>query len=82
MAKRVNVPKALLQALATQSPNCFLVHLSTDQVYDGSTGAPHVETVEPRPINAYVHMPGTGADFHANSNHINLIQVRAQQGGG
>ena len=52
MAKRVNVPTALLQALATHSPNCFLVHLSTDQIYDGDSGAPHAETAEPRPINA------------------------------
>lgn len=54
MANRVNVPKALLQALATQSPNCFLVHLSTDQIYNGASGAPHAETAEPWPINAYV----------------------------
>ena len=54
MADRVNVPTALLQALATHSPNCFLVHLSTDQIYDGDSGAPHTETAEPRPINACV----------------------------
>lgn len=54
-AKRVNVPTALLKALASTCPDCFLVHLSTDQIYDGDVGAPHNETSEPRPINACVY---------------------------
>jgi dTDP-4-dehydrorhamnose reductase len=35
-AHAVNVPDKLLAALATAAPAALLVHLSTDQVYDGS----------------------------------------------
>jgi len=32
---------------------CFLVHFSTDYVFDGSVSRPYVETDPARPINAY-----------------------------
>ena len=51
-AAKVNVPTTLLKALASKCPSCFLVRLSTDQIYDGDVGAPHAETAEPRPVNA------------------------------
>jgi dTDP-4-dehydrorhamnose reductase len=35
-AAAINVPERLLAGLALSSPNAFLLHVSTDQVYDGS----------------------------------------------
>ena len=35
-ARAVNVPTALLDALATAAPTALLIHVSTDQVYDGT----------------------------------------------
>lgn len=56
LARRVNVPHALLDALnlqrARQSVEALLIHLSTDQVYDGSK-ANWTEDCETKPINAY-----------------------------
>ena len=49
-AKAVNVPLALLDALAPTTTD--VIFLSTDQVYDG-LDAPYVETDEARPVNLY-----------------------------
>eukprot|EP00850_Spirogloea_muscicola_P011459 SM000071S21083 [mRNA] locus=s71:320104:322126:+ [translate_table: standard] len=56
-AQAVNVPRELLRWLAAGAPgggkaSPLLIHLSTDQVYDGSKGF-YKETDEAKPINEY-----------------------------
>jgi dTDP-4-dehydrorhamnose reductase len=40
-------------ALAARQVDAFLVHFSTDYVFDGSAGRPYVETDTPHPLGAY-----------------------------
>jgi dTDP-4-dehydrorhamnose reductase len=44
-------PRLLARACATLGAR--LVHVSTDYVFDGSKGAPYVETDRPNPLNVY-----------------------------
>ncbi len=43
----------VLARLVNQFPDRFLVHISTDYVFDGSKGSPYLPTDTPNPINAY-----------------------------
>jgi dTDP-4-dehydrorhamnose reductase len=40
-------------ARAANAENARLIHLSTDVVFDGETGAPYAEGARPRPVTAY-----------------------------
>jgi len=40
-------------ALAAQSVDAFLVHLSTDFVFDGRQGSPYLPDAPPNPVNVY-----------------------------
>lgn len=55
--RAVNVPAALLEALEQQAQRTgsrpFLVHISTDHVYDGGSGPWYKEEAELQPVNTY-----------------------------
>ncbi len=51
-ANETNVPRLLVSALVNGYPTPFLIHLSTDQVYDGSRSN-STEEAPAAPINAY-----------------------------
>jgi dTDP-4-dehydrorhamnose reductase len=52
-AHAVNVTGAAHLAHAAASTGSFLVHVSTDMVFDGTLGRPYVEGDEPNPTSAY-----------------------------
>lgn len=52
-ARRVNRDAPAAMARACADGDVPFVHISTDYVFDGETGAPYVETSPRHPINAY-----------------------------
>lgn len=59
-------------AEAASSAGALLVHISTDFVFDGSKGAPYVETDSPRPISVYGESKLAGEEevVKRHSHHI------------
>jgi dTDP-4-dehydrorhamnose reductase len=53
LAMKVNGQAPGVMAEAARKSDAMLVHYSTDYVFDGSKGAPYVETDIPNPINEY-----------------------------
>ncbi len=53
LAHRVNALGTENIALACREVDAAMVYISTDYVFDGSKGAPYVETDEPKPLGAY-----------------------------
>lgn len=52
-ARLVNTEAVAILAAAAQRSGAWLVHYSTDYVFDGGKGEPYVETDEPRPLSVY-----------------------------
>ncbi len=53
LARAVNATGAGWLAAAAASRGAALIHLSTDYVFDGTKGAPYVETDAPNPLGVY-----------------------------
>lgn len=52
-ARLVNAEAVALIADAAQRTGAWLIHYSTDYVFDGKSAAPYVETDSPAPLNVY-----------------------------
>jgi len=52
-AAAINATGAGLLAEEARRLNALLIHYSTDYVFDGTKGAPYVESDSPRPVNVY-----------------------------
>ena len=53
IAKAINATGPGVLAEEARKLNAFLIHYSTDYVFDGTKGTPYVETDLPQPINIY-----------------------------
>ncbi len=53
LAYAVNAEAAGHLGILAKEANKYVLHISTDFVFDGSSDRPYVETDEPNPINAY-----------------------------
>lgn len=53
IAMAVNADAPGILAKEAKYLNAFLIHYSTDYVFDGTKGAPYVETDQPNPVNVY-----------------------------
>src|SRR5690606_1167180 len=63
LAYRVNALGARNAALAAQAVRAKLIHVSTDYVFDGTKGAPYVESDLTSPINVYGSSKRLGEQF-------------------
>ncbi len=52
-ARKVNALAPQVLAAASAMQDTFLIHVSTDYIFDGTKGAPYNEDDEPNPISAY-----------------------------
>lgn len=52
-ARLINTEAVAALAAAAQRSGAWLIHYSTDYVYDGAKPEPYVETDEPRPLGVY-----------------------------
>ena len=52
-AYKLNETAPRLLAEACKAHNVFLIHISTDYVFDGTKGAPYTKADKPNPINVY-----------------------------
>jgi dTDP-4-dehydrorhamnose reductase len=62
-AFRVNALGARNLAEAAREAEAYLIHISTDYVFDGAKGAPYVETDRPAPLNVYGNTKLAGEHF-------------------
>lgn len=63
LAYRVNALGARNLALAAADAGAYLLHLSTDYVFDGTASAPYREDAPPRPVSAYGRTKYAGERF-------------------
>ena len=55
LANLVNGTAPTIMAQVAQEQNTFLIHVSTDYVFDGTKSSPYVESDSPHPISVYGH---------------------------
>lgn len=53
MARKVNALAPQVLAAASAMQDTFLIHISTDYIFDGTKGAPYVEDDTPNPLSVY-----------------------------
>ena len=53
LARRVNAEAVGRLGILARQHDAFVLHISTDFVFDGRSGKPYVETDRPNPINTY-----------------------------
>jgi len=73
IAMKVNGAAPGVMAEEAKRLGALLVHYSTDYVFDGTQGAPYVETDEPRPLGAYGRTKLAGERAIAASGCAHLI---------
>lgn len=72
-AFRVNAVGARNVALAAAKINAYLIHVSTDYVFDGAKGSPYVESDLPHPLNVYGTSKLGGEHFVAALSSRSLV---------
>ena len=72
LARRVNSDAVAMLAEEAQRSDAWMVHYSTDYVYDGTKSSPYVETDATNPVNAYgaSKLQGDAAIGAAGCRHI------------
>ncbi|MDA1084674.1 MAG: dTDP-4-dehydrorhamnose reductase [Bacteroidetes bacterium] len=65
-AYKLNETAPRLLAKACKQHNVFLIHISTDYVFDGTKGAPYTTADKPNPINVYGASKFAGEQAIAN----------------
>ncbi|WFD25848.1 Vacuolar protein sorting-associated protein vps5 [Malassezia nana] len=76
-ALNVDAPGWIARACATLEPPAFLVHVSTDYVFDGRAPPYHTAS-EPHPLNAYgrsKHMSEQAVQTHAKSGYATSVRI-------
>ncbi len=77
LAYRVNAEAVENLAQIAAEKNIYVIHISTDFVFDGKKDSPYEETDVPRPINAYGKSKLEG-EILLMENHQNCAIVRVQ----
>jgi dTDP-4-dehydrorhamnose reductase len=72
-AHEVNAVGARNLAVATRDLNSVLIHVSTDYVFDGTKGAPYVESDDACPLNVYGRTKLEGEQFIQEINPQHFI---------
>jgi dTDP-4-dehydrorhamnose reductase len=72
-SQRVNATGALNLARACHRTKSFLVHFSTDYVFDGTKNQPYTENDSPNPLNQYGHSKLLGEKMIATETENYLI---------
>jgi dTDP-4-dehydrorhamnose reductase len=63
LAFAVNALGARNAAVAAREVDAYLIHISTDYVFDGKKGSPYIETDLPAPLNVYGNTKLSGEHF-------------------
>ncbi|MEP3477411.1 MAG: dTDP-4-dehydrorhamnose reductase [Hyphomicrobiales bacterium] len=72
LAYKINADAVELMALEAKKQNSWLIHYSTDYVFDGKTNTPYKENITPNPINVYgwTKLQGENAVIASNCKHL------------
>lgn len=76
-ALNVEAPAWLARACAAQTPPAYLVHVSTDYVFDGRA-PPYTTQSEPHPLNSYgksKRMAELAVQEHARAGYATIVRV-------
>ena len=73
LAFKVNAEAVAVLAKAAEKHNAWLIHYSTDYVFDGSKTAPYTEMDRPNPIGVYGQSKLAGEQAISNSSCKHLI---------
>lgn len=77
LAYKVNTEAVGNLAQIANKKNIYVIHISTDFVYDGKKESPYTETDEPNPINAYGKSKFEG-ELLLMKNHNNYAIIRLE----
>jgi len=72
LAYKINADAVELMALEAKKLNSWLIHYSTDYVFDGKANTPYPESATPNPINVYgwTKLQGENAVFNSDCKHL------------
>lgn len=72
LAYKINADAVELMALEAKKQNSWLIHYSTDYVFDGKTNTPYQENITPNPINVYgwTKLQGENAVIASDGKHL------------
>lgn len=72
LAYKINADAVELMALEAKKLNSWLIHYSTDYVFDGKTNTPNLESSRPNPINVYgwTKLQGENAVIASDCKHL------------
>lgn len=72
LAYKINADAVELMALEAKKLNSWLIHYSTDYVFDGKTNSPYQENISPNPINVYgwTKLQGENAVIASDCKHL------------
>lgn len=77
LAYKVNAEAVANLAKICRHKNIYLIHISTDFVFDGKKESPYVETDSPNPINAYGKSKYEG-EIQLTKNNENFAIIRVE----
>ncbi len=70
---KINADAVKIMALEAKRLNAWLIHYSTDYVFNGLQSSPYIETAETKPINVYGWTKLQGEEFVKQTDCLHLI---------